>query len=203
MNHEQLAASAPMSQRAYARHRGVALSTVQKAIESGRIRTNADGKIDPAQADAEWERNTASKLETKRSLRRVPSPALRREPSASAEGLGGGNSYATARAVKEQFLARLVKIEYEERTGKLLSRDEVWVERFNANRIIRDGMQNLADRVCGAITAEIAAAIAAAGLPAEIAQRLDLTKVHTIISTEVRQVLGDTSDDLNRQAGSF
>ena len=35
-----------MSQRAYARQRGVSASTVQKAIGSGRIHTLADGKID-------------------------------------------------------------------------------------------------------------------------------------------------------------
>ena len=31
----------------YARHRGVSLRAVQKAIQSGRIRTTADGKITP------------------------------------------------------------------------------------------------------------------------------------------------------------
>ena len=36
-----------MSLRAYARHRGVALSAVQKAIASGRIHPEPDGRIDP------------------------------------------------------------------------------------------------------------------------------------------------------------
>ena len=116
---------------------------------------------------------------------------------------GGANSFATARSVREQFLARLAKLQYEERAGKLISRDEVQVAQFNANRIIRDGMQNIADRICGAITSEIAAALSVAGLSAEVAQTLDLAKVHTIISTEVRKALGDTSDDLHRRAGSF
>ena len=40
--------------RAYARHRGVSLTAVQKAIHSGRIPTTADGKIDSDRADAEW-----------------------------------------------------------------------------------------------------------------------------------------------------
>ena len=47
-----------LSQRAYARHRGVALSAVQKAIETGRISTLPDGRIDSEQADVEWEQNT-------------------------------------------------------------------------------------------------------------------------------------------------
>ena len=44
--------SMSMSLRAYARHRGVALSAVQKAIATGRIHPEPDGSIDPAKADA-------------------------------------------------------------------------------------------------------------------------------------------------------
>src|ERR1017187_7745904 len=47
-----------VSQRAYARLRGVALSAVQKAIASKRIMPNPDGSIDPERANQEWERNT-------------------------------------------------------------------------------------------------------------------------------------------------
>jgi hypothetical protein len=48
-----------MSLRAYARHRGVSLRAVQKAIASGRIAARADGRLDAATADANWARNTA------------------------------------------------------------------------------------------------------------------------------------------------
>ena len=47
-----------ISQRAYARLRGVALSAVQKAIATKRITLNADGTLDPERANQEWERNT-------------------------------------------------------------------------------------------------------------------------------------------------
>ena len=47
-----------VSQRAYARLRGVAMSAVQKAIASKRITPNPDGSIDPERANQEWERNT-------------------------------------------------------------------------------------------------------------------------------------------------
>ena len=47
-----------VSQRAFARLRGVAMSAVQKAIASKRITPNADGTIDPERADQEWARNT-------------------------------------------------------------------------------------------------------------------------------------------------
>ena len=44
-----------VSQRAYARLRGVAMSAVQKAIASKRITPNPDGTIDPEWANQEWE----------------------------------------------------------------------------------------------------------------------------------------------------
>ena len=49
-----------LSIRAYARHRGVSHVAVKKAIDTGRISQGADGTIDPARADQEWEQNTAS-----------------------------------------------------------------------------------------------------------------------------------------------
>lgn len=45
-----------LSRRAYARHRGVSLTAVQKALKAGRIRVLADDTIDPVAADAAWTR---------------------------------------------------------------------------------------------------------------------------------------------------
>ncbi|GIU75803.1 MAG: hypothetical protein KatS3mg004_2890 [Bryobacteraceae bacterium] len=47
-----------LSLRAYAKHRGVSLAAVQKAIHSGRITPTADGLIDSDRADAEWNAKT-------------------------------------------------------------------------------------------------------------------------------------------------
>src|SRR5215510_4780187 len=43
-----------LSRRAYARHRHVALSAVQKALQAGRISLLPDGTIDAAAADQSW-----------------------------------------------------------------------------------------------------------------------------------------------------
>jgi hypothetical protein len=43
-----------LSLRAYARHRGVSHTAVQKALRAGRIRLEVDGTIDPAVADGAW-----------------------------------------------------------------------------------------------------------------------------------------------------
>ena len=47
-----------MGYREYARHRGVSLGAVQKALRAGRISANEEKKIDSAVADREWDVNT-------------------------------------------------------------------------------------------------------------------------------------------------
>lgn len=49
---------AELSLRAYARHRGVTLGAVQKAIATGRIKRLENGKVESETADDEWARNT-------------------------------------------------------------------------------------------------------------------------------------------------
>ena len=63
-----------ISLRAYARHRGVALSAVQTAVKYQRI-TLTDGKVDVERADADWEANTHS-----RGLQRGTQGRKRKEP---------------------------------------------------------------------------------------------------------------------------
>jgi len=169
-----------LSLRAYAKHRGCAMSAVQKAIQSGRITTTADGRIDPVQADAEWGQNTAPRAVAATRHRTAPTPPRRLSASVAPDpALAGGGNYLVARGVREGFLARLAKIQYEEKLGKLLNRDEVQVERFNTNRIIRDGVLNIPDRVS-----------------AQLAAEADEKKVHEILTTEIRNALNGIAGSL-------
>jgi hypothetical protein len=151
---------AALSLRAYARHRGVSLAAVQKAIQTGRIQTTAEGRIDVAQADQEWERNTHYGT-----------------TPATGDGAVSGPSYAQSRAIREAYLARLAKIEYEERTGKLISRDEVQVAAFNRFRVFRDNMLNIPDRMAAMLAAES-----------------DARKVHELLTGEIRKALHEFAD---------
>ena len=170
----------PMSLWQYAKHRGCAMSAVQKAISTGRITTTTDGRIDPVQADAEWGQNTAPRAGVPTRHRTLPPPPRRLSTSIAPDpALTGGGSYLVARGVREGFLARLAKIQYEEKLGKLINRDEVQVERFNTNRIIRDGVLNIADRVS-----------------AQLAAETDQKKVHEILTTEIRNALNGIADGL-------
>ena len=83
--------------------------------------------------------------------------------------------------MRENYLARLAKIEFEERSGKLVSRDEVQVAAFNKFRTFRDGMLNIPDRVAAVLAAES-----------------DPARVHEILATEIRKALLEFADGANR-----
>jgi len=169
-----------VSQRAYARHRGVSLAAVQKAIKLGRIRTTADGKIDVEQADRDWERNTNYG-----------------GPVAAGDAIVSGPSYAQSRAVREVYTARLAKLEYEERIGNLVPADQVTIAGFTKGRTVRDHMMIIPDRVAAQIRADLAGALTAAcrdlSIPVEIAEsalaKIDLDHIHGLLSNEIRTVL--------------
>ena len=156
-----------MSQRAYSRQRGVSVSTVQKAIETGRISTLPTGQIDSDVADEEWARNT-----------QTHAPAVDRRGQADEDAeVFGASQYTKARAVREHYQARLAKIEYEERIAQLVSGDEVQVAAYNKFRQFRDAMLNLPDRLAAMLAAESEAA-----------------KVHESLTVEIRKALNDFAD---------
>jgi hypothetical protein len=155
-----------LSLRAYAKHRGVSLAAVQKAIHSGRIATHPEGLIDSDRADAEW------KAKTRPGQRRArPAPVATREP---AEAPVAGLDYFRARAIRESYLARLAKIEFEEKTAQLVSRDEVQVAAFTRARTVRDNLLNIPDRLAATLAAES-----------------DADKVHQILTGEIRKALDE------------
>jgi len=161
-----------LSLRQYAKHRGVVLSAVQKAIGTQRISTLADGRIDSDVADGEWERNTQA---------RVPAVAQRVDQDEDGGAGFGASQYTKARAVREHYLARLAKIEFEDKTAKLVSRDEVEAAAFNRFRTFRDGMLNIPDRVAAMVAAET-----------------DPRQVHEILTGEIRKALHEFADNGDR-----
>jgi hypothetical protein len=182
----------PMSLRAYARHRGVSLRAVQKALQSGRIAAREDGRLDAETADVNWTRNTAPRP---RAVSKPASPVEKTDlPPASPQSarhhadpphrdpgepprLESGLEYSKARAVRESYLARLAKIEFEERTEKLVSRDEMKVAAFNRYRTFRDLILNIPDRLAAVLAAET-----------------DPRRVHELLSTEIRKALTEFSN---------
>jgi len=165
-----------LSQRAYARRRGVSQAAVWKAIQTGRIST-VGGKIDPETADREWAENTdLSKPRnsiTGEPKRRRPTD----EPSAPMclprvgrgsrenDEAGSRSTYAAARAAREMCLAQIARLELEERMRQLVRRDEVQAAAATAARMARETLLAIPQRV--------SATIAAAEDPSEIRRILE------------------------------
>lgn len=178
--------SASMSYRAYARHRGVSPEAVSKAVKAGRITTGSDGKIDPERADREWEANT----DPSKPLNSVTGKPKHRKPPGSPKIPGGDVEAATgalpggippylqSRSIREAYLARLSKLEYEEKTGKLVNIDAVRVVGFNAARQARDKLMNMPDRLSPLL----------AGMD-------DSHEIHRLLSAEIRLLCEELLND--------
>jgi pyruvate/2-oxoglutarate dehydrogenase complex dihydrolipoamide acyltransferase (E2) component len=162
---DQLETPMSMSLRAYARHRGVALSAVQKAIATGRIHPEPDSSIDPIKADAQWDRHTRTAQPTTPRVTTARPPPIAQHasqpaappPMPQASDDARGVDYHKARAVRETYSARLAKLEFEERTGKLISKDEVDIKYFQLARQLRDRMQQIPRKVAPEIVALVVA----------------------------------------------
>ena len=177
-----------ISLSAYARHRGTSRQYISRLAKEG-VLVMRDGFVEVEASDAV--------LDDRPTALEVPSPA-ERSPSGAAAASSRQQpiTFAQAKLAETVERVKLLRMERERRAGKLLNRDDVQAEQFNAARIIRDGMVNLPDRVCGAISSEIAALLVALGLSADLARTLDMSKIHSIISKEVRSALNETAGRL-------
>lgn len=134
-----------LSIRAYAQRRGVSHTAVAKALKTGRIGLEADGTIDPLKADAQWTRNT------------LPSQKLNASKAATAPVSTpvAAPDYQTSRAMREAYAARLTKLDFEERAGKLLDADAVKAKHFTLARLLRDRLQQIPRKLAPEIVASV------------------------------------------------
>jgi hypothetical protein len=172
---------------------------VRKALASGRIVAGPDGTIDPVAADEQWAastdlskpRNSVTGVPKKRRAPGAPSDPLGVDtPSlASGNGHGAGEaanggtpgdaarlvaSYAGSRAAREGFNARLAKLDFEERSGKLVDADQVRAKAYAAGRRLLDRLMTMADR-----------------LATQVAATSDRGKCHRLITQEVHRALDE------------
>lgn len=166
-----------MNISAYARHRGVSHVAVLKAVKSGRIAKESDGTIDPDKADAAWSGNTSPAQQRKPAKENIGKIERPIDPPASPNAVNNGPSYAQSRAIKEAYLARLAKLEYEEKSGALVRTDSVKLAWFNLLRVLRDRALNLPDRLAPLLAAET-----------------DPKRVRDLLEAELRQILNDVAD---------
>lgn len=163
-----------VSIREYGRMRGVSHEAVRKAIDSKRLTSSLvqseRGKrkltlIDSDLADAEWPKGTQEALKTQSSGEGPKATDRIQEDKMS-------QTYAQSRAVREAYQARLAKLDFEQRSGKLIDAEDVKKQAFKAARATRDQMLNIPDRVS-----------------AELAAETDSFKIHKRLTEEIRKAL--------------
>jgi hypothetical protein len=181
-----------LSIRGYARHRGVSHTAVRKALAAGRISSGDDGKIDPGVADQQWAtatnlskpRNSVMGVPKKRRALGAPPDALGSpgldEPAPAPLSQAGASrlvaSYAASRAAREGYLARLAKLEFEQRSGRLVDADEVRAQIFGLGRRLRDALMGLPDRLAPVLAGET-----------------DQAEVHRLLAQEILTSLAELS----------
>lgn len=85
---------------------------------------------------------------------------------------------AKSQARKEEFRAKLVELDYEQRVQTLVRKDEVEETAFHAGRLVRDTLLNIPSRLAGILAAEG-----------------DQQKVHDLLEQEIRQALESLAID--------
>jgi phage terminase Nu1 subunit (DNA packaging protein) len=119
----------------YAKYRGVTHRAVQKAIRSGRIVAEPDGRIDAVRADAMWSAFTRP-----------------RGAAPTAADLEAAQARAKAMVILQHYRAKMEQLRYEVETGKLVSAEKVRTDVFGLARRCRDRMLGLPDRLAPRIT---------------------------------------------------
>lgn len=161
-----------LSIRAYARHRGVSHVAVMKAIESGRITQEADGTIDPEQADREWEQNTTS-LRKRYSMQNQATEPI--QPTLSPNG----TSLLQARTVNEVVKAQTNKVRLAQLKGDLVDRPQAIAHVFKLARSERDAWLNWPTRISAQMAAKL---------------DIDAHTLHVALETAVREHLQELGD---------
>lgn len=170
-----------LSRRAYAEHRkakgliGGTHTAVNKALKDGRITLGADGTIDPARADAQWERATeaakqraaesvakgvAKARETIEADEQKPMPpaaarAVNEGADEAAESFGGSVNYAKARAVNEAIKAQRAKLLYQKLKNQLVDRAAAKLHVLDLARKERDHWLQMPARNAANMAAEL------------------------------------------------
>ncbi len=170
-----------ISLRGYARHRGVTLKAVQKAIARKRIKLEPDGTVDAARADRDWAANSdvAGVLPNiiggqQQAYRTARSMAADPEVMPAAATVAGDplHAYLRARAVKETFLAKRAQAEYELMMGKLIEKTKSHEYAATFSQMVKEGMLALPDRL-----APILAALD------------DVPSIHKVLLNEIKVLL--------------
>ena len=165
-----------MDAKGYAKHRKVSGPMVTKYLQGGLIpsakREGRSWIIDSDLADKDLERSLQKEYRTTPER----NTALR-QPDFSNGHQTPVPSLAANRAIRELYTARITKLEYEEKAGKLVQLDELKLKLAKVHLQVRDRLRTIPDRIAPLLTAET-----------------DQSKIHNLIVKELGQALEGLHD---------
>ncbi len=136
-----------VSQSEFAKRQGWSRQYVGKLVKSGKI-VLVKGKVDPEQALAAIKAQSEPSTELR--AKSQSGTILPASPTDSRQAV----DFVTARTMREAFKAKMAKMEYEEKAGKLTDAIKVREEAFRAGRIVRDSLLGIPDRLSDVLAAE-------------------------------------------------
>jgi phage terminase Nu1 subunit (DNA packaging protein) len=167
-----------MTQAEYARHRKVNRSYISRLAKRG-ILVMRGGKVDVAASDAVLDDRPVD-VESQEPVNTVNNP----RPPMESVGAAQPTSFAQARTAEMIFRAKLRKLEFEAKSGKLIPADEVKIKWFTLGRQIRDKLL---------------------GMPAKLAPQLaalsDAREVRELLESEITAILKSVQEEI-RHGGS-
>ena len=171
-----------VSKAEYARLRGTTRQAVHAAMKTGRIAAACgdDGLVDVALAEKLWADNTDPRyqpLKTKKE--REKQAAMAEDAERRGIVLGTGIALAESKQIEAEYKAKLAKLDYEERSGKLIDAEAVRKEAFRVARITRDAMLAIPDR-----------------LAAELAGITDPFACHAKMMAEIRGAIAEVAKNV-------
>jgi hypothetical protein len=184
-----------ISLRAYAKHRGVQLGAVQKAVKSGRVtcvKRDSAGRlcgIDQALADQQWAART-DPVEAARSGTMITTPAadgvnselpLDDAPAIDGQAAAakdGTPAFNESRRKQAYYAAEQARLDHLKELGLVVSMEEQTKVSTRRYRALRDKLQSIPDRTCDILAAERDAGV-----------------VHALLVKEINQALYELSDD--------
>ena len=155
-----------MGQRELARWLECSLGAIQHHLKSGTIFYEPNTKLfDPTLAKQRLEDLKREKVD------------------AESENTSKKLDYHQARMLSTLYEARLKKLDYEKKLGKLIDADQVKKEQFKLGRMVRDRILNIPNRVSD-----------------QLAAITDAHEIHVFLTKEMTEALQDLANDGKHQS---
>lgn len=180
-----MAKSKLMGIREFARHRGVAPTTVTQYLNAGTLENAVKMKGKRRMIDVDL----ADEILNERGAKSVTN-ASKEKSEDLAKGVKVSQSYAKARAIKEQFGAKQAQVKYEKMAGKLCRIVDVKKAAKETARLTRDRLLGIPDKIAPILASETDIHTIKEILIEEISDRLN-----SLSSIDWNQIMESPDDD--------